>query len=326
MVEASFGLLMLCVVALIAKLLHRSCIQRVRARFPLLAADSHAAFPASAASLAAHISSAPLAECYSLLGAIAPTAGLIVCLLLTLRYNYAATIAVHGAPCPPPPAVVPQLVPSISATIGDNAPQRYIWRAAVCAMLGARLHDGALQAGFFRQAALSYGALPLLQQEGGGGAGACGGGDGPGTGGGAAAAKPSSAQRWFGRANAIVLGAHTLQQLSLALLSCVSSSDDLALHEVGFVGFIVTDVLHMAATMVLFRWCYGGGGGGGSGGGGGGGGAGGSGGGPAVGWSASARASWVRRRNCMAVNFSALALAGFCYWRHEMYCEPYGAC
>ena len=281
MVEASFGLLMLCVVALIAKLLHRSCILRVRARFPLLAADSHAAFPASAASLAAHISSAPLAECYSLLGAIAPTAGLTVCLLLTLRYNYAATIAVRGAPCPAGVAV-PQFMPSISATIGDNAPQRYIWRAAVCAMLGARLHDGALQAGFFRQAALSYGALPLLQQQEAGGAAAAGGGDGPGTGGfAAAAAKPPSAQRWFGRANAFVLGAHTLQQLSLVLLSCVSSSDDLPLHEVGFVAFIVTDVLHMAATMVLFRWCYGSGGSGGGGGGGGmGGGGGGGGGGP----------------------------------------------
>eukprot|EP00937_MAST-01D_sp_MAST-1D-sp2_P002384 g2384.t1 len=162
-------------------------------------------------------------------GTVAPVAGMVVCLLFTLRFNFYSTVRVEGRYCNPGGVQTPQFMPSISASIGDHAPQRYIWRICICFMIVNRLRDGRVQHGMFRNAfARRAGAEPLAPQP-----------------------------LRFRLLNGAVHALHTLENLCLVLLSYVSSSDYFPAHMVGFVGFAVANVLHMGATMALMRSAYG---------------------------------------------------------------------
>ena len=70
---------------------------------------------------------APLADgmplCDVLSGGSFPIIGLVVCLLYTLRFHFASTVHVEGPLCNTGGVDTPQFMPSISAAIGDHAPQ-----------------------------------------------------------------------------------------------------------------------------------------------------------------------------------------------------------
>ena len=157
----------------------------------------------------AHLVRLPL-NYTTVVATIWPVAGLLLCLLLSVMRNYrSVTHTSCGAV---------NFMPSISATIGDFAPQRYVWRTAVAMYIWQRLLSGPVMHRLFDLAVVC----------------------------------PS------GRGSGAVLNharaaAHTAEQLFLVLLSYVSSSDDLVLHELGFTGFCAFGSLNMLLTCALCR-------------------------------------------------------------------------
>ena len=145
--------------------------------------------------------------------------------------------------------------------------------------------------------------------------------------------KAAGDRQWLARVVAARLCAHTGEQLFLVLLSVVSSSDNLFLHELGFAGFSSCSILNMALTcyvcsrmVVAAQQRRGGGSGGGGGGHSGGGMMGGSsrsGGGGGVLAVATARASlWTRTVLSLAAVASLLG-AVFFFFAHQRICVDY---
>lgn len=209
--------------------IERTCIRPLRRRFP----PSLASAPlkpgsggnggnSAGSGSGGTIASFCVADALTLVGSSAPIIGMMGSLLFTIRFNFHSTVRVEGALCNPHGIPTPQLVPSISATIGGHAPQRYIWRICIAMMVTVRIFEGFVQYGHYRAVASANGHGDKLDAL-----------------------------------NGTVLATHTLQQFCLALLSYVSSDDYFPAHEAGFVGFAVFNVLHMISTMLLLRRCHG---------------------------------------------------------------------
>jgi hypothetical protein len=66
--------------------------------------------------------------------------GLFLCTSISLQYNMATTTLTTDDACLG--KVQTNFVPSISAVIGDHAPQRYIWKIMICLLMTNRFSDG----------------------------------------------------------------------------------------------------------------------------------------------------------------------------------------
>ena len=271
--HVQFAAFAVIVAAAIPLLLRRIFITPIRRRFPATPNTGRFATGSRAAVHEAHLADgSPMGDV--LTGGSAPVIGLILCLLYTLRFNFHSTVRVEGPLCNPGDQPTPQFMPSISASIGDHAPQRYIWRIAICFMIVNRITDGAIQRSFFARVAAAN------VRDG---------------------ASDPKTSTYFGFLNGFVYWTHTLEQFALVLLSYVSSSDWRALHEMGFIGFGIFNVLHMCSTMLLLRAAYG----------------------DRLLSSPRAALGWKLRKRWMAFNFGLLALAACLFVRHVTYCEPY---
>jgi hypothetical protein len=94
-------------------------------------------------------------------------------------------------------------------------------------MIHQRLMDGGVMHGYLRLEAAAQG---IMKRGGGGGS--------------------------FKLLNYANWGLHSLAQVCLLLLTNVSSSDNLLMHEGGFVGFLVFSMLHKGTCVYLFRWAH----------------------------------------------------------------------
>jgi hypothetical protein len=63
-------------------------------------------------------------------------------------------------------------------------------------------------------------------------------------------------ERRFRLLNGLVLWAHTLEHIFLALASYVSASEIVTLHTATFQACVACTVVHMAGTMLLFRFLH----------------------------------------------------------------------
>jgi len=147
-----------------------------------------------------------------------PLAGLCLCLLLSLQYHFDTVNYTH--------CKVPNVIPSISACIGDHSPQQYVWRISVALMIGQRILDGFAYNGLFKHA-LSHrsgSSLPL-----------------------------PAGYHLLRRAHLII---YTAEQGFLVLLSYISSKDNNTLHQIGFGGFAACAVLNPILHCRLAREAF----------------------------------------------------------------------
>lgn len=110
-------------------------------------------------------------------------------------------------------------VPSISATTGDHAPQRYFWRIGVCLNVVERLWAELLV------------HLATKQR-------------------GARAGHGS----WYARLNTLKTVLFYVEQAGLILLTYVSSRDHFPTHAVGFSTYGICQSLYIYLSLALFSW------------------------------------------------------------------------
>ena len=158
---------------------------------------------------------------------------------------------------------VPNVLGSISTCIGDFNPQRSFWKITVMLYLPQRV--------------LATWPLAAVYEE------------------------WSKGQRW--KTNVARAVAHLVEQLALGLLTAISSSEHLLLHEVAFGTFALAGMVNMGLTCSLLE---------------GGRGARGGGGGEGVGGSL----KW--RRACALMALASLVLAICFFYVHNAYCISYG--
>lgn len=136
-----------------------------------------------------------------------PVVSLCTCLLLGIVLHLDVSTRTH--------CKVPNIVPSVSAVIGGNTPERYIWRMGMAFFSFPRVLDAFLYHNFF-------------------------------------SASPGGGQPVNIVLNGVVWVLHVGQYLSLFTLSYVSSTEYYVLHRNGFIGFISCSIIHMLFFLLLF--------------------------------------------------------------------------
>uniref|UniRef100_A0A8D0BCI0 Acyltransferase PGAP2 n=1 Tax=Salvator merianae TaxID=96440 RepID=A0A8D0BCI0_SALMN len=136
-----------------------------------------------------------------------PLLGLVSCLVCSLLLHFGESTATHCG--------VPNYLPSISAAIGGQAPERYVWRLCVALHSAPRLLVAAVYRSHYRACPCTHRRYPLLCDA----------------------------------AFALSL----LEIGALLALTFVSSSENYPIHQGAFVVFIAAALSHMFLTCVLCR-------------------------------------------------------------------------
>lgn len=151
-------------------------------------------------------------------GGMMPFLGMTFCLLISIQYNFESVTRTHCSP-------IANFMPSISACIGDFAPQKYIWRFFIAAMITQRVMDGLVLDGLLREAAVKPGRVAPVPHD-------------------------------YSSRRQTILVLHVAEQFFLLLLTCISSSDDGRPHQVGFTGFLLCAVARQFMHCRLLRIAY----------------------------------------------------------------------
>ncbi|XP_065884524.1 post-GPI attachment to proteins factor 2-like isoform X2 [Dysidea avara] len=114
---------------------------------------------------------------------------------------------------------VPNVVPSISAITGGFTPERYVWRYGMAYFSWPRTFDSFLIYGFFAASSLNRKA-------------------------------------WYSILNKISWLCYVIEHVSLFALTYVSSTENYAIHEKGFIFFVACSIGHMVLSTYLFKHAH----------------------------------------------------------------------
>ncbi|KXJ12247.1 post-GPI attachment to proteins factor 2 [Exaiptasia diaphana] len=158
---------------------------------------------------------------------------------------------------------VANYLPSISAATGDYSPEKYIWRVGIGYHSSLRLFGIALEFNLF-----------FLK-----------------------ASHQTRAKTSFMLLNKLNTFCYTLENFALVLLTFVSADENYEIHEKSFIVFMVTSMLHMLFSCILYHWtCQ---------------------------VPAKNKEVWILRKkvSILLANYSCFALAIYFFFRHNWYCE-----
>jgi len=142
---------------------------------------------------------------YGNVGWFGPTASLVLCIFTSIVYHFDDTTKTH--------CDVPNPLPSISAAVGNNLPERWIFRYGILLMSYQRIMDGFIQYNWLQRHLLPIKSYQIL--------------------------------------NTMLLVFHWIENLSLFTIAFVSSTEYYPLHEKSFILWAVFQQLKMISVIYL---------------------------------------------------------------------------
>lgn len=148
-----------------------------------------------------------------------PASAFVLCVLLALMMHFESSTKTH--------CNVPNYLPSISAAIGDNTPERYIWRFAIALHCLPRLMTARAYKIFYQRSPLvkaaTHANISLFQLS------------------------------LYDLLCNLVFVLHLVENFFLLSLTFVSSSENYKYHEFSFIAFTVSAQLYMLLSLIIFN-------------------------------------------------------------------------
>ncbi|KAK4288980.1 hypothetical protein Pmani_038025 [Petrolisthes manimaculis] len=136
-----------------------------------------------------------------------PLGAFLLCIYLSLRYNFDLSTATHCG--------VPNYLPSISSSIGEFVPQRYIWRIAIAVHSAPRFLLASMYHSFMNR------VLPV--------------------------------DPFYKKAVRFTTLLNVVEIIALLCLSFVSSKENYDMHKFSFIVFMLCSELYMLITYLLLK-------------------------------------------------------------------------
>ncbi|XP_065322265.1 post-GPI attachment to proteins factor 2-like isoform X1 [Gordionus sp. m RMFG-2023] len=154
---------------------------------------------------------------FAILIAACPLITLFICIFISIYFHSETSTLTH--------CKVKNILPSLSAAFGDENPEKFIWQIGVAFHLGPRLYVGYLYKGLYNS---------LLQEKY------------------YTPSKIISKHYYYTNICRLATYLYFQEIISLSILTYISSSDDFMIHAASFTVFIISSIIYMKMSCIIF--------------------------------------------------------------------------